>query len=90
MTSERCKTDTLNLVPRALLRPSFNSRRGLLTTWFCYTNREIENTERIFSKAEGLISPYLGPPEADREELSYFNCCTSLSHGAEIFCSTKK
>ena len=42
--------------------------------------------EKIFSKAEGLISPYLEPPKADREVQGYFNCCTSISHG-EIFCS---
>ena len=42
--------------------------------------------EKIFSKAEGPISPYLEPPKADREVQRYFNCCTSISHG-EIFCS---
>ena len=41
------------------------------------------NMEKIFSKAEGLISPYLEPPKADREVQGYFNCCTSR----EFFCS---
>ena len=42
----------------------------------------------MFSKAEGLISSYLGPPKAEREEQSYFNFCTSISYG-EIFCSRR-
>ena len=45
-------------------------------------------TDRIFSKAEGLIGPYLGPPGADSGEESNFSCCLSISHG-EIFCSRK-
>ena len=45
-------------------------------------------TERVLFKAEGLVTPYLGSPSAEKGEQGHFNCCTSISHG-EIFCSRK-
>ena len=60
----------------------------LLTTWVLGTrvHNRSRATERVLSKAEGLISPYLGSPKAEKGEQGHFNCCTSTSHG-EIFCS---